>query len=330
MIFNIFKKTHILKNQGISSLYSKALNEILNSNNSEALSILYNIVKQDSKHVHAYIQIGNILRENNPEQALKIHKTLTVRKSLDKQSKIDIAQALSIDYNYLNQLDSSIIEAEKVLKFDKKNIWALKYLIFLNEKNHNWELSIDYFKRLKKEIDTDEDDYNRLMVFKFLKDAEKQDNKIVIRNLNNIKLRSPNFAMVYKHLGYLYAKERDLINAIEMWERFSELEPDNAQCIFSEIEKAFFDLGRYSEVEKFYKNILKNVINIKAVLRLSNLLDEKGEKQSAINLVDKYLGKGEDLSLSLMKLKLATSVSTPVELGLQIDSIIKSISSQTE
>lgn len=325
MIFNIFKKKNITKTQQISALYSKALNEILNSNKSEALLILYDIVKQDSKHVHAYIQIGNILRESNPDKALKIHKTLTVRKSLDIQSKIDISQSLAIDYNYLNQIDLSIIEAERVLTFDKKNIWALKYLTFLYEKNKNWELSISYFKRLKKETDTNEDNYDRLMLFKFLEDGKQQNNLVAIKNLNNMRLKSPNFSMVYKHLGYLYAEERDLINAIEMWRKYSELDADNAFTIFSEIEKAFFDLGRYSEVEKFYKNILKNGMNIKAVLRLSNLIDEKGEKQSAINIVDKYLNKKQDLSLLLMKLKLSTPLSTPIELGIQIDSIIESI-----
>ena len=325
MIFNIFKKKNITKTQQISALYSKALNEILNSNKSEALLILYDIVKQDSKHVHAYIQIGNILRESNPDKALKIHKTLTVRKSLDIQSKIDISQSLAIDYNYLNQIDLSIIEAERVLTFDKKNIWALKYLIFLYEKNKNWELSISYFKRLKKETDTNEDNYDRLMLFKFLEDGKQKNNLVAIKNLNNMRLKSPNFSMVYKHLGYLYAEERDLINAIEMWRKYSELDADNAFTIFSEIEKAFFDLGRYSEVEKFYKNILKNGMNIKAVLRLSNLIDEKGEKQSAINIVDKYLNKKQDLSLLLMKLKLSTPLSTPIELGIQIDSIIESI-----
>ena len=58
-----------------NSLYTDALNAMVNGDQSNAVALLKQVVKQDSNHVRAYLQLGNILRNENPEQALKIHQS---------------------------------------------------------------------------------------------------------------------------------------------------------------------------------------------------------------------------------------------------------------
>ena len=72
------------------SLYTDALNSMLQTDKRRAISLLKDVVKQDSDHVDAYLQLGNILRDENPQQALKIHQMLTVRPNLSKLSKVEI------------------------------------------------------------------------------------------------------------------------------------------------------------------------------------------------------------------------------------------------
>ena len=64
----------------------------------KAIGILRQVVKQDSNHVRAYLQLGNILRDENTEQAIKIHQSLTVRPNLSAEMKVDIHRALANDY----------------------------------------------------------------------------------------------------------------------------------------------------------------------------------------------------------------------------------------
>ena len=94
--------------------------------------------------------------------------------------------------------------------------------------------------------------------------------------------------------------------------------------VFNEIESALFDLGRYSEVENFYRRVLdKNKNNLEAVIKLANVLDEKGEHQAALTLVEGSIQpENVDIAVLVMKLKLSLSISTPVELGHQIDEIL--------
>ena len=76
----------------------EALNAMLLSDKRKAISLLSAIVKNDSEHINAYLQLGNLLRNEDPEKAIKIHQMLTVRQNLNKNTKIEILKALSLDY----------------------------------------------------------------------------------------------------------------------------------------------------------------------------------------------------------------------------------------
>ena len=58
LIFNRPKKQ-----QPPESLYTKALSSIIQGDKKIAIKHLRDVVKQDTSHIDAYLQIGNILRE---------------------------------------------------------------------------------------------------------------------------------------------------------------------------------------------------------------------------------------------------------------------------
>ena len=85
-----------------------------------------------------------------------------------------------------------------------------------------------------------------------------------------------------------------------------------------------FDLGRYSEVENFYQNLISiDKFNYEAVLKLATTFDEKGETNTALNLIENSIDENRnDIRIDLMKLKLSIPTATPIELGHQVDAII--------
>jgi len=149
------------------------------------------------------------------------------------------------------------------------------------------------------------------------KEAESQFQKAV--------KTSPEFGLPYLRLGDLFAENRDLVKAIENWEKFALLNPEEGRLVYSKIESALFDLGRFSEVEKFYERILeKDSSNLNALTKLANVLEEKGEHNNALNLVEDALSKnGGSIHARLMKLKLSLHISKPHELSNQIDEVIQ-------
>jgi tetratricopeptide (TPR) repeat protein len=136
--------------------------------------------------------------------------------------------------------------------------------------------------------------------------------------------KSPNNSQAYKYLGDLYEKNRDLVKALENWQIYATKDENSGTDVYHKIESALFDLGRYSEVEKFYQKLISlDKFNLEAIIKLANVLEEKGEINTALALVENISDENnKDIRIDLMKLKLSIPNATPIELGHQIDAII--------
>ncbi len=122
------------------SIYTHALNAMVRGDTRTALSHLRDVVKQDTNHIDAYLQMGDILREEgNAEAAIKIHQSLTVRPNLSNEIKREIHKSLALDFEQVNQFAKARREAELVLKLDKKNLWANKFLLTIFEQQREWD-----------------------------------------------------------------------------------------------------------------------------------------------------------------------------------------------
>ena len=67
--------------------------------------------------------------------------------------------------------------------------------------------------------------------------------------------------------------------------------------------------------------------NFEAIIRLANVLEEKGESGAALTLLESAINKkNHDVRVDIMKLKLSLITSTPTELSHQIDNILKKLS----
>ena len=265
-----------------------------------ALSHLRNVVKQDTNHINAYLQMGDILREeDNAQAAIKIHQSLTVRPNLSNEVKRDIHKSLALDFEQLGNITKERREWDKAMQTTKA-IQKLKHSRHPNQ-------------------------IARFLVYQGMDKLEKGQLKEAESQFQKAVKTSPEFGLPYLRLGDLFAENRDLVKAIENWEKFALLNPEEGRLVYSKIESALFDLGRFSEVEKFYERILeKDSSNLNALTKLANVLEEKGEHNNALNLVEDALSKnGGSIHARLMKLKLSLHVSKPHELSNQIDEVIQ-------
>ena len=314
------------KSPRTDNLYTEALNAMVRMDKAKAVRLLRDVVKQDSDHVDAYLQLGNIIRVDNPQQAAKIHQTLTVRPNLSIELQVDIHQALALDYETLDNTVRARKEAEQILRLDKRNQWAVEFLLSLAEQEQDWDQAADRARQLQKLTGTqDPNELARYMVFKGLESMKQGQQDEARSFFEKAMKQAPELGLPYRYLGDVYAEARDLVKAVENWERFAELSPGDVSMVFSDIESALFDLGRYSEVENFYRRVLdKNPNNLEAVIKLANVLEEKGERQAALALVEESIEPDNvEVAALIMKLKLSLSVATPVELGHQIDEILQ-------
>ena len=117
------------KSKHTNNIYTDALNAMLLADKRKAISLLSTVVKKNSNHIDAYLQLGNLLRDDEPGRATKIHQMLTVRPNLTKDVKIEILKSLALDFERINELSKARKESEKILKIDKSNLWATSFLL---------------------------------------------------------------------------------------------------------------------------------------------------------------------------------------------------------
>lgn len=325
----VFFTTRPKKKQRTESLYTDALNAIVRGDAKTALTLLREVVKRDTENVDAYLQMGDILRaDDHPRQAVKIHQSLTVRPNLPDSLRIDIHKSLAQDYLKVNDLNKAKREADQVLKLDRKNNWAIDFLLDIAEQERDWEQAANLARTSQKL--NHRQDTRRVAEFQVFQGMDKLahgDRRGAEASFEKAVRAAPDFGLPYLRMGDLHAEERNLVKAIDAWEQFAILSPTESQRVFSKIETALFDLGRFSEVEKFYQRILdKDSRNIDALAKLANVLQEKGESQKALSLVEEALTKNRNsVHVRLMKLKLSLNSSRPSELANQIDDLVELI-----
>ena len=122
------------KSKHTNNIYTDALNAMLLDDKRKAISLLSSVVKKNSNHIDAYLQLGNLLRDEEPDRATKIHQMLTVRPNLRKETKIEILKSLALDFEKTDELSKAKNESEKILKIDKSNLWATSFLLSIAEK----------------------------------------------------------------------------------------------------------------------------------------------------------------------------------------------------
>ncbi|MBT3478181.1 MAG: tetratricopeptide repeat protein [Candidatus Marinimicrobia bacterium] len=322
------------KQKRTESIYTHALNAMVRGDTRTALNHLRDVVKQDTNHINAYLQMGDILREEGHTQAaVKIHQSLTVRPNLSNDIRRDIHQSLALDFEQMDYLNKARREAELVLKLDRKNLWANHFLLKIFENQREWDKATQITKSIQKlKQSQDPNQIARFLVYQGMDKLEKGHKKEAEAQFLKAIKTAPEFGLPYLRLGDLFAENRELVKAIENWESYALFTPEEGRVVYTKIESALFDLGRFSEVEKFYERILeKDPSNLNALAKLANVLEEKGEHNSALNLVEDALSKNKgSVHGRLMKLKLSLHISKPHELSNQIDEIIQLLTSSNE
>jgi len=272
-----------------SSLYTQALNHILQGEYELAIKELKAIINKDTSHIDAYIKLGNLLRITGKlKAAVKVHQVLLYRQDIDKTQKLDIMRNLVENYVELDEKGIALSVALTILDVEKKNIWALERIWHLYRDLGKWAKASEYMEkvlRFRKESN------KRLMaIYKVQEGLEKfesganHDARLIFRKAIKI---DPACETPYYYMAESYVKDRREVDAVEWWVKFAEVAPDKAWLIFDPLQKVLFNLGNFGNIENFYLNILKRKPgDVRTITALANFYERKGNLQKASQLVE--------------------------------------------
>ncbi len=284
------------------------------------------MIREDTENVRAYLKLGDIFRERGQvEQAIKIHRSLTFRRKISTAIKMDIYISLALDYRELGRFDRAEESANRILKFDRKNRWALDFLIDISEQNQRWEAASKNLRRLEKA--SRKTDQRRRAYYNLMQGRTRDEDGLQkeARGFYQKAIsEDDSYADPHLYMGNLEEAKGNLDGAVTHWKAFAERSSGAGKQVYGRLEKALFTLGRFSEIEQFYRALRdKDSNNSDALAGLVNVLAAKGEYDNAIAMVDDVLGRnGHSVRIRLARLKLELRKRKEEELSGQVDEIV--------
>ena len=89
----------------VKDLYAEGLDLLIAGKRKAAYQNFKEIIQKDTDNIKAYLRLGQVMREGgNPQQALKIHKSLSLRNNLTHYEQIELRKNLALDY-YHSELE---------------------------------------------------------------------------------------------------------------------------------------------------------------------------------------------------------------------------------
>ena len=334
-------------------LYYEALDQLLIGKLKEAYSTLLSLIKNDTNNVKAYLKLGQVLREiGKSDRALKVHKSLLIRKDLTNYERIELLKNISLDYKNLNKIDEAIQQSLDVLKLDKHNEWALSELVELYKLVDDWNSSKKYLQTYQK-ITGDLD--SRILGLYVAKQGQielkKEDFSKARLLFEEAVNMSNDLGICYKLIADSYSIESELMyqkskddseedylkeakellsKALSMWVKYAQNKPSQTRQVLYLIKDALFALDRYPEIEFILKDLLeRDATNIDALIDLADYYSSQGEIQKSITLLDSIKEIAKDSLLAQMvrlKLKLNLSNETSDEIKNEFNDLAEKMS----
>lgn len=274
--------------------YVSGLNYLIDGNTDKAIEALKKSIRQDTGNIDAYLKLGILYRErNNFQQALKIHKELTVRRTLQQSQLVAIYEQLAEDYIALNQFEQALEIVDKMLQIDRSMPAALAQKVQLHKQLGQWK---DAFDTLKKNSKKDDAAAVRAMADVKMEQAKHLISRNILKEarivLKEALKLDPELAEAYLLIGQSYIMENRQDDAIKTWKKCIQDMPRQSAQIFGELEKALYDAGNFGAIENVYQFVTQqDPDNIHAWLKLGEFYFKKGEREEAIRMVESVISQ---------------------------------------
>ncbi|MEW5700958.1 MAG: tetratricopeptide repeat protein [Candidatus Zixiibacteriota bacterium] len=281
----LWTRTHKRRTSQAPRLYMEALRALVDGDDRTAFDRLKMTAQEDSNNLDAYLKLGDLLRRRGRiDRAIKVHQELNLRRGFSKNDIIAVQKSLALDYVASGDHTAAERSLLKIIEVDKENAWAADQLVALYAHSGRFDAAFDYRRAAVKR--SGKADGHTLAIYKTLAGAslsaagKKHDARVAYKEALSF---DEHCIPALLYLGDAYWDDGEPEDAVEWWTRLAAARPEAAQMVFDRLERAYFELGQYGEINKFYERILdKNPNDAMALLGLANLSLKKGEFDHAL------------------------------------------------
>ncbi len=268
--------------------YIDALHALIEGRNDDALKLLMRAVRMGESSTDAYLQLGNLLREKgHNDRALQLHKGLMVRRDLSEDEEKAVTIAIADDFEALGRTERAIQTLEQLSR-RRKDPEVMLSLHRLHHRNGDYERALSSLRDVGK-IDKTYDNARRAAYLASVADRLMHDgrNDEADRYLDRARKEYRNSTPALYISGMQAMKEGDLDEAVGNLERLLEVKTAYFNEVLPFLKKALFDAGRFQDLERLLRELLKrNPEEVEILTELASFYEKKGEVDEAVRLLE--------------------------------------------
>jgi lipopolysaccharide biosynthesis regulator YciM len=287
-----------------ASSYVDALKLLIEGHGDSAFVKLQEAVKSGIAPTHAYIKLGQLLRDRGEvSRALQIHQSLTVKTDLSRAEKIDLFMNLGADYASMG----NAAKAASVLETAIRNLGLKDSEVHLTLARHQLALgdrekAYGTLQEARKLGGIGDRELALYMVTTADSLTEKGDTREARKMLQRALKHDPECAPCLLALGNLDEADGDFDGAIGHWKRVAALSFELSRPALDKLERTLFERGRFGEIEKVYDEVRAARANDEAVTAaLAAFYEKQGRAEEAVQLLENFLSSNPgSLRVSMM------------------------------
>jgi lipopolysaccharide biosynthesis regulator YciM len=274
------------------SSYARALNLLLEGDEDGAMRNLKEAIRDDTQNVDAYIRLGDLLRKRGEvEQALRIHRGLTVRSISDQAVLESLYRSLAEDYVACGKYAEALQCGQKIRAMNKHSTFPLRLMVRVYEIQREWDKAYEMQEELARLEGKRGRPFLALYKSQIGYDLMKRGKPKDARRYFNDALRLDSECIpALLYLGDIYFDEGNLRRAISLWELIASRFPKAAHIVFGRLEKAYFERGNLSDIVSVYEAVLKeSPKNVRTLVELAGLHQKRGDLKEATRVLREAL-----------------------------------------
>ena len=266
--------------------YAAALNYILNDDWDGALDSLRRAASAGNTSADVYIKLGSLLRRRGHHAtALQVHQTLTVRQDLTPEERSTVQRCLVEDYRALGR-HREALQTLQQMALDGRDA-------ALHREIAQEALHVGDYQSAEKAIRSARADgaQERATLAQFLatmgERCRQQDQRAEAKRFFQEALKeNGNSETALLAMGDLAYDEGDHESALYYWQKLAFAPSDVAPELYERLERVYFDLGKFGDIERVYAQILeKRPRDAQALLAAARLATKKAQVEEADRLL---------------------------------------------
>lgn len=271
--------------------YRAALGQLTANDGDAALESLRRTVQSPHAPPDAYLKLGNLLRtRGEPQAALQVHRSLTVRGDLQPVEREAILRALADDHRAMGQHAETLAALQDLAALRREpSVLAeiARELLLQNQ----YDAAVETLREAQKLDPAIGPGEFAAFVTAAAQRCLTADRTADAKRYLQLALKEDEAAPIALDLsGDLAMAAGDHESALYYWQRLMFAGGPAAAGVHEKLERVYFELGKFGDIERLYAQILEaRPRDVETLLAAARIALKKGEADDAERLLQDVL-----------------------------------------